>query len=171
MNMRIWMMCAIVLIGVTVSSAQESDLEAIQTEAMETYADIVLASYEDSLELAIALDEAIDVFLAEPTEEAFEAARDAWLAAQEPYGQTEAYRFYGGPIDDDDGPEGLLNAWSLDEAYIDYVEGDADAGIINNVEDYPEITADLLVSLMNKAQKRILAQAIMPSSSCSGGKI
>jgi putative iron-regulated protein len=46
--------------------------------------------------------------------------------------QTEVYRFYGGPIDDEDGPEGLLNAWPLDENYIDYVEDDPTAGIIND---------------------------------------
>ena len=57
------------------------------------------------------------------------AAREAWLAARDDYGPTEAFRFYGGPIDNEqDGPEGLLNAWPLDEAYIDYVEGDQNAG-------------------------------------------
>ncbi|MEO0595147.1 MAG: imelysin family protein [Chloroflexota bacterium] len=76
-----------------------------------------------------------------------EARHASRAACNEPYGQTEAYRFYGGPIDGEDGPEGLLNAWPLDEAYIDYVEGDADAGIISNTDDYPVIDADLLVSL------------------------
>jgi putative iron-regulated protein len=45
------------------------------------------------------------------------------------------YRFYDGPIDNaDDGPEGLLNAWPLDESYIDYVDGPggADDGMIND---------------------------------------
>jgi putative iron-regulated protein len=128
-------------------SAQDVDIEALQQDAMQTYAEIVFASYEDSLTAAVELQDAIETFLAEPSEETLAAARESWLASNEPYGQTEAYRFYGGPIDDEDGPEGLLNAWPLDEAYIDYVEGDADAGIINNVEDYPEIDADLLISL------------------------
>ncbi|MEL6407695.1 MAG: imelysin family protein [Chloroflexota bacterium] len=131
----------------TVSAQENDDLEALQQAAMETYADIVLASYEDSLTLAIELHDAIDAFLADPSEDTLQAARDAWRASNEPYGQTEAYRFYGGPIDGEDGPEGLLNAWPLDEAYIDYVEGDADAGIISNTDDYPVIDADLLVSL------------------------
>ncbi|MEO1166417.1 MAG: imelysin family protein [Chloroflexota bacterium] len=131
----------------TVSAQENDDLEALQQAAMETYADIVLASYEDSLTLAIELHDAIDAFLADPSEDTLQAARDAWRASNEPYGQTEAYRFYGGPIDGEDGPEGLLNAWPLDEAYIDYVEGDENAGIINNTEDYPTIDAELLVSL------------------------
>ncbi|MDE2775554.1 MAG: iron-regulated protein [Chloroflexota bacterium] len=129
------------------SASADENLAALQQDAVETYADIVFASYQDSLELAVALNEALIAFVSMPDESTLAAARDAWLASNEPYGQTEAYRFYGGPIDDEDGPEGLLNAWPLDEAYIDYVDGDADAGIINNTADYPEITKDLLISL------------------------
>ena len=40
-----------------------------------------------------------------------------------------------------------MNAWPLDEAYIDYVEGSPEAGIVNLPDDYPTIDADLLVSL------------------------
>ena len=125
----------------------QGDVDSLKTSVVETYAEIVFAGYEDSYLLALDLQEAVSAFVAEPTEETLEAARAAWLAAREPYGQTEAFRFYGGPIDDADGPEGLINAWPLDEAYIDYVEGDADAGIINDVENYPDIDAALLESL------------------------
>jgi putative iron-regulated protein len=128
-------------------SSGDSDMDELKHRVVESYTEIVLASYQDSLQLAMELNDALIAFVAEPTEETLAAARDAWLASNEPYGQTEAYRFYGGPIDDEDGPEGLLNAWPLDEAYIDYVDGDADAGVINNTDEYPEITKDLLVSL------------------------
>lgn len=132
------------LIGI---AAAQDDVEGLKQAAIETYVDIVFASYEDSLELAIELNNALTAFVDSPSEETLSAAREAWLASNEPYGQTEAYRFYGGPIDDEDGPEGLLNAWPLDEAYIDYVDGDADAGIVGNLTDYPKITKDLLISL------------------------
>jgi len=118
-----------------------------KTEVVTNYADIVFASYEDSHETAVSLQAALESFIANPTEESHQAAKDAWLAAREPYGQTEVYRFYGGPIDDADGPEGLINAWPLDEAYIDYVNGMADSGIINNLNEYPEINTELLESL------------------------
>ena len=131
----------------TASETAGDDLTTLKQEALTTYADIVYASYQDSLALAVELQAALEAFVADPSEATHQAAKDAWLAANEPYGQTEAYRFYGGPIDDADGPEGLLNAWPLDEAYVDYVEGDEDAGIINNVDEYPELTQDLLVSL------------------------
>ncbi|HKY16825.1 MAG TPA: imelysin family protein, partial [Microthrixaceae bacterium] len=61
------------------------------------------------------------------------------------YGVTEAFRFYGGPIDhEEDGPEGQINAWPLDEAYIDYVEGDPTAGMINDPS--VELTAESLAA-------------------------
>jgi len=102
-------------------------------DAVKTYARIVHASYEDSAAKARELDTAIQAFLATPSATTLASARTAWLASREPYLQTEVYRFYDGPIDNpDDGPEGLINAWPLDEAYIDYVEGNANAGIINN---------------------------------------
>lgn len=121
--------------------------DALEREAMETYADIVFASYDDSYQSAVAMQQSIDAFLAEPTEGALAAARGAWLTAREPYGQTESYRFYGGPIDGDEGPEGRINSWPLDEQYIDYVEGQPEVGIIAQVEKYPALDAPSLAAL------------------------
>lgn len=118
-----------------------------QAAAVETYANIVYANYDDALSAAINLETALTEFVANPSDGTHTAAKEAWLAAREPYGQTEAFRFSGGPIDDEDGPEGLLNGWPLDEAYIDYVDGMADVGIVNDVATYPEITVALLESL------------------------
>jgi putative iron-regulated protein len=122
-----------------------TEAEELAKEARVTYADIVLASYEDSLELARLLDDELEAFVAEPSEERMAAARLAWLESREPYLQTEVYRFYGGPIDDADGPEGLMNAWPLDENYIDYTEDMPDAGIINDLDQ--EITPENLAEL------------------------
>lgn len=124
-----------------------AELAALKSSVIDNYAAIVHASYEDSLAGARDLQAALHGFVDAPSEATLESAKAAWLAAREPYGQTEAYRFYGGPIDDADGPEPLINAWPLDEAYVDYVEGAPDSGIINDPESYPTITRDLLVSL------------------------
>jgi putative iron-regulated protein len=67
--------------------------------------------------------QAIDAFLANPLPGNPAGGPKAWRAAREFYGQTEAFRFYGGPIDDDNGPEGRLNAWPMDESYVDKVAG------------------------------------------------
>jgi putative iron-regulated protein len=83
------------------------------------YADIAEAGYTDALTTARALDEAVDALLANPSQDALDAARKAWLAARVPYQQTEAFRF-GNPIVDD--WEGRVNSWPLDEGLIDYVD-------------------------------------------------
>jgi len=109
------------------------------------YATIVHASYEDAYASAMALQVALKALVETPSPDTLEAAKSAWKRARIPYGQTEAYRFYAGPIDGDDGPEGMLNAWPIDESYIDYVEGNATAGIINHPE--VPITASQLRAL------------------------
>ena len=94
------------------------------------YGELVHASYADAHAGALALQKAVDAFVAAPSEAGLQAARKAWLEAREWYGQTEAFRFYGGPIDGEDGPEGQINAWPMDEAYVDAVDGAPEAGII-----------------------------------------
>src|SRR5690606_21383899 len=95
---------------------------------IDTYGDIAQAMYEDALARAQELDSAIDGFLAEPSEEGLAAARRAWLAARDPYQQTEVYRFGNAIVDD---WEGKVNAWPLDEGLIDYV----DTGVYGEASD------------------------------------
>jgi putative iron-regulated protein len=115
---------------------------------VERYATLVHENYTDAVTKARELRTAVDVFVADSTEAKLTAARNAWLAARPAYGQSEAFRFYGGPIDDEDtGPEGRINAWPLDEAYIDSVEGAPEAGIINATTEYPTLSEELLISL------------------------
>lgn len=108
------------------------------SEMATNYAAIVHASYEDSRATAQELDEALEKFVDDPSDTNLTAARKAWLDSREPYLQTEVYRFYGGPIDDEDGPEGLINAWPLDESYIDYTMDSPMSGIVNS----PDVTID-----------------------------
>ncbi len=128
--------------------APEVDVPALKDSVVANYAAGAHTLYANSLASARIMDEAINAFLADPTPAALEAAKRAWLSAREDYGPTEVFRFYGGPIDNEvDGPEGLINAWPMDEGYVDYVEGNPTAGIINMPDEYPEITADLIISL------------------------
>src|SRR5690606_8874721 len=91
---------------------------------VETYADILHAAYDDALDGATDLDAALRAMTSSPSVATLEAAREAWIASRPAYLQTEVARFYGGPIDHpESGPEMLVNAWPLDEAYIDYVRG------------------------------------------------
>ena len=105
-------LCKVPLLALCALSCGSDDddgpkqLPSSTADALSNYAEIVYASYSDSLETAQALDAAIDSFVAAPSQAGLEAARDAWLEAREPYLQTEVYRFYDGPIDNpEDGPE------------------------------------------------------------------
>ncbi len=115
---------------------------------LDTYAAIVLATYEDTLQAAQALDASVDALLAAPSEQTLAEARDKWRAARIPYGQSEAFRFYGGPIDREGGPEGQLNGWPLDENHIDAIGPIYNAApglnIIGNPKAFPSITPQLI---------------------------
>jgi len=107
----------------TLTSAVQAATQAPSAEAVVNhYADIALATYEDSLSTAKALQKAVNALIAKPSEQTLQAARTAWLAARVPYQQSEAYRFGNAVVDD---WEGRVNAWPLDEGLIDYVDGDS----------------------------------------------
>jgi putative iron-regulated protein len=124
------------------------DDEPSFADAIATYASGVHASYSASLASATEMDAAIDAFVADPTDATLDTARRAWLTARDDYGRTEAFRFSAGPIDSGaDAIEGLVNAWPLDEAYIDEVEGSPGSGIVNNPADHPTIDGVSLAAL------------------------
>jgi putative iron-regulated protein len=93
------------------------------------YATGVYQTYVAAEAGAKSLQAAIAKLLADPTPETLAAARRAWTEARPSYLVTEAYRFYDGPIED---VEGRINAWPVDESFIDYVQGKSDSGIIND---------------------------------------
>lgn len=104
---------------------------------VQNYANLVYTDYGHAYQDALTLQSAINTFLDNPTDKTLNAAKQAWLASRNAYGQTEAFRFYEGPIDYVDengheGPESRLNAWPIDESYIDYVKGNPKSGIVNN---------------------------------------
>lgn len=114
-------------------AAAQQPAQGINANAVAAqYAALVHANYEDTLAAARTLQAAVQAFTAKPSVETLAEARKQWLAAREFYGQTEAFRFYGGPIDNDNGPEGRINAWPMDESFVDSVEGKPNAGLVNN---------------------------------------
>jgi putative iron-regulated protein len=119
--------------------AQEPTADAI----LKTYGDIALAGYQDSLETAEALDEAVDALIAAPSDATLSAAKDAWKAARIPYQQTEAFRLamdaaYG--IESDENGLYVANVVANPKLTIDGVEVDA-----------TEITSDFLEDTLQEA--------------------
>lgn len=120
------------------------------TPHLHAYAKLVHAAYVASATSAATLQDAISVFLKDPTQSNLIGARRAWKNARVAYLQTEVFRFYDGPIDGIDpvtgkeGPEGRINAWPMNEAHIDYVAGAPDSGLINDLS--VPITRDEVLS-------------------------
>lgn len=142
----------------SVPSTPTTDPNAATKDAIiDNYCNIAFAAYEDSYNKAVLLKNAITAFVALPNAVTLQAAKQAWLDAREPYGQTEVFRFSDGPIDDGDGPEGYINAWPMDESFVDYVSGNPTAGIINNAATYPTIDAALLLSLNESGSETNIA--------------
>ena len=106
---------------------------------LQTYSDIALAKYEDSLSAARLLDQAAKALIERPSQETLNAAREAWKAARVPYQQTEVYRFGNAIVDD---WEGRVNAWPLDEGLIDYV----DAGYGTESDENTLYTANVIAN-------------------------
>ena len=114
-----------------------------------SYANLVSHYYNEVSLSTQEMHNAIIKFVQAPDNNSLTNAKNKWIAARSIYGITEAFRFYGGPIDGvnkygEEGPEGLINAWPLNEAYIDYVKGSSNAGIINNLS--LEINNDTIIA-------------------------
>ncbi|MBY0273753.1 hypothetical protein K2Z84_00315 [Candidatus Binatia bacterium] len=146
--------------------------DATVESVVRTNAAIAFAVYSDAASTARALHDALHELVDSPSPETHAAAKAAWLAAREPYQQSEAFRFQAGPIDairddgtmgeDGEGPEGRINSWPLGEALIDYVapavdgdpgpeSGGSVAGVNGNIiadaEHFPVLSPTVLASL------------------------
>ncbi|QXP79503.1 MULTISPECIES: imelysin family protein [Winogradskyella] len=122
--------------------------DVTKEEVISNYADLVYQSYLDSYNTSVTMQTAIEAFVASPSDATLNTAKNAWFAAREIYGQTEAFRETNGPVDTEGdfwslGTEGLMNAWPIDESYIDYVS----TGTEDYAGSYNSIISDLSVTI------------------------
>ncbi|MBL0910991.1 MAG: hypothetical protein IBJ09_01370 [Bacteroidia bacterium] len=130
------------------SCSKEKKMTELKQKVVDNYAEVVHATYTDSYDQAVSFRTKVNAFVANPTDAGLNELKTFWAGPlRTSYGQSDAFRFYGGPIDDDNGKEGELNAWPLDEVYIDYVDGNATAGIINDPTTYPTLSKQLIIDL------------------------
>ena len=165
MNKILALICGLMVTTAGFGGSKHDDHKAMNVtnkKVVETYSDIALKVYSDSLTSAKTLQKAIDDLIAKPSASSLKAAKVAWIDARVPYQQSEVYRFGNSIVDD---WEGKVNAWPLDEGFIDYVDntsyGKSDqnpyfqANVIanpklklgSNVLKSPEITIHTLQSL------------------------
>ena len=128
------------LLASAVISANATAATPTASAILDTYGDIALATYQDSLTTAQSLQQNINALLAKPTRENLEQARAAWVESRVPYQQSEAYRFGNGIVDD---WEGLVNAWPLDEGLIDYVNN---ASYGSDSDENSQYTANIIAN-------------------------
>ncbi len=119
----------------------------LQKQIVKHHATMVYETYRQAHTMAVALESAAAALAKSPSAETMEGARKAWIAARKPYAYSECFRYYAGPIDDEDGPEPQLNAWPLDEAVIDAVRDSPVLSVIADARRYPALTTELLSSL------------------------
>lgn len=128
------------------SKSQHQKKQAV----VEGYAGLVFETYKQSLTSVTALHDAVLRFEKNPNKNTYARMKTSWIKARMDYGLTEAFRFYEGPIDNEkNGPEGLINAWPLDEVYIEGLKpkknGEIQGGIIGRSDLYPVINKDVLL--------------------------
>ncbi len=133
-NLFKFVLSALIITGLASCDASNKNPDQVtkvtNKEVIENYAKMVHQNYKDSYDAALAMQVKINEFIANPTLETMTAAKKAWLEAREPYGQSEVFRGSNGPIDFEGeadwaiNNEGQINAWPLNEAYIDYVKTD-----------------------------------------------
>jgi len=116
---------------------------------LSNYATLAWYLYSDSVKETVRFNMAVYRFRKDPGPETFDVLKQSWIDARKIYGRTEAYRFSDGPIDQME-LEVLINAWPIDESFIDYTKDDPHSGIINNLEGFPEINSRLLRQLNEK---------------------
>lgn len=115
-------------------------------QALSNYSDLAWEMYSDSVREIIRFNMAVYAFRKDPGAETFEEAKRLWVQARKVYGRTEAFRFSETAIDELE-LEIFINAWPVDESYIDYTRGKPNSGIINQVERYPKINSVSLPKL------------------------
>lgn len=140
--------CSLILLGIVTSCTTEKTSEQktspTQRQFIENTVAIASKNYSDAYQTALTLEQTIQQFLDHPGEALYAEMKKQWRAAHDVYSQTEVFRFQNGPIDDEVGPEPFINAWPLDESYIEYDSNYNQVGILNDTT--LEISKDVLKS-------------------------
>lgn len=102
------------------------------------YRQIVIIYAQDAIDKSAALSECIDDFLARPTDPGLEKCRNAWLESHEAYLKGRFFaRLAAGQSDRAsavaDELEFAIDAWPIEEGYLDGLEAYPTSGIVNDL--------------------------------------
>lgn len=137
------------------SKLSQTAAEATEDNVKAHYVTLAHAAYNDSLQTSLDLQLAVNRFISVPNDATLNAAKLAYKKARIPYQQSEIMRWDSdialqaitpnNKVISVDEWEGQVNAWPLDEGFIDYTADNKTAGIINNPTSYPKINKALLI--------------------------
>ena len=131
------------LMSCTPKSAPQDNTPSIDFNmALKEHSKLALDLWNVALADALSLKKNIELLTDNPDQNNLSSAQESWRKARQSYSKTEALRFQEGPIDHaEHGVESRLNAWPLDELYIE--GNDTQKGIIDSAD--LDITAKLLI--------------------------
>ncbi|WP_081942891.1 imelysin family protein [Myxosarcina sp. GI1] len=111
---------------VIAESATKAETKAIALEAVATsFADsVVIPTYQQLVEKSSELEQAIETFTSNPTDETLQTARTTWLETRYPWEQSEAFAF--GPADSL-GYDGDLDDWPVNQTDVAAVLNSGDS--------------------------------------------
>lgn len=133
-------------LAVLLSAAMPPD-DALLHAVMHAHAGRAASAYAEALRSARGLLERVRAFCDAPDEARLAEARAAWSRARLDYGRTEVFRFGDGPIDARrGGVETFVNAWPVDESYIEGPPG-AGKGVVGDRARYPVLARAALRQL------------------------
>jgi putative iron-regulated protein len=137
------------------SSVVTSSSDAAEASVVTGYADMAEGAYESSVTAATALLDAVKALADTPSKATLDGARQQWLTARGAYLSTEVFRFSASPIDGaSDNPdvtfERRINAWPIDETYVDGTSEVGPIGVVNDVESFPTLTKQVLLDANQK---------------------
>jgi len=142
-----------------INSSEQGEVTIV--DVVNNYADIGLASFQDSLRTAEQLRTAIEDLLNDPNDDTLELARDAWRTARIPFEISEIY-VQANPIVSD--WVNRVNAWPIDTDYIDYPgagatsEGNDNSAVSENIIGSTTITVGGNTITVEKITTELISQ-------------
>lgn len=125
-----------VLLKDKVKPACDALLETDLVPVVKNYVNVVvLPTYSDLKDRVATLYDKVNALAANPTNQAFKNACDAWISAREPWEKSEAFLF--GPVADQ-GLDPNMDSWPLDQAAIVNILNSGDYSQMEWSGDYSE---------------------------------
>ncbi|MBX3219676.1 MAG: hypothetical protein KF795_04085 [Labilithrix sp.] len=97
--------------------------------------------HDETVRLCKLLEKAIEDFIKAPSPELLEGAKIAWRAARDAYSRAEAFRFTGGPLDEDAALAARIEVAPADVTLLEGPTLEA-GGILDELMTVPDVTGD-----------------------------